>query len=378
MDIYTIYKFTNKINGKCYVGKTKNFHRRIHQHFSNSQSNKHTLFYNALKKYGKNSFDIDILFQSTSNLISEDEFTNIYEPLLIAEHKSYYMHNGYNSTLGGIGFDSNVGKKVQIDLIKKERHLFKGKIPVVDKKGNRMLIKKEIYEHQNKENKEYVHFNSKEGVKRTGKSSNFNNNVLVISLIGKYEFISKNKYNSQKGNMNSWEYVAPGSIEGLRRLNKSSFIPKNITIVDEFGNKQIIPRKLYLSQKGKKSNWEYININSKEGLKRLNISRDYHLTKSVSVVNKQGKIIRMPKELYYKQQKDNINDLEYVLCTSKEGLKRLGRIHKFIGNVMSINVLGEIKLIPKEEYHNQKGEPNSFKWVSIGSNEGKRRKLNTK
>lgn len=57
-----IYVIKNSINGKIYVGKSKNCYYRLHQHMSdikidnrNRNENPHLL--NAVKKYGKDNFE---------------------------------------------------------------------------------------------------------------------------------------------------------------------------------------------------------------------------------------------------------------------------------------------------------------------------------
>jgi group I intron endonuclease len=124
MNIYTIYKFTNKINNKCYIGKTTNIKRRLREHENSIYGNNNNIFYNAIRKYGFDQFIFDIVFQSTSKLISEKEFTNFFEPLFIEENKSHYTQNGYNTTWGGDGFDSETNRKTQENLVKQNRHNF--------------------------------------------------------------------------------------------------------------------------------------------------------------------------------------------------------------------------------------------------------------
>ena len=55
-----IYKFENKLNGKIYIGKTKNIKERIYQH-NHVTRNKNTKFGNTLRKYSINMFDFNVL-----------------------------------------------------------------------------------------------------------------------------------------------------------------------------------------------------------------------------------------------------------------------------------------------------------------------------
>ena len=96
-----IYKITNKINGKCYIGQTKNsLRKRLLSHIShakvNTKSKKHYFQY-ALLKYGINNFEVDILE------ICETKQLNSKEIYWISKYNSHDSKFGYNCTFGGDG-----------------------------------------------------------------------------------------------------------------------------------------------------------------------------------------------------------------------------------------------------------------------------------
>jgi group I intron endonuclease len=96
MDIYTIYKATNKTNGKCYIGFDSNWPKRQFEHKSSSKI-KDYKFYRAIRKYGWDNFEWSILYQS-----KEKEHTlKVMEEHFIVENDS--LRKGYNMTLGGEG-----------------------------------------------------------------------------------------------------------------------------------------------------------------------------------------------------------------------------------------------------------------------------------
>lgn len=109
MDIYTtdkiatIYRATNTINGKVYIGFDTDWPRRKYCHKSHHQGVDDTIkFYRAIRKYGWEAFVWDVIYQS-----KEIEHTlKVMEPFFIGEHDS--KKNGYNSTEGG---DGTVGLK---------------------------------------------------------------------------------------------------------------------------------------------------------------------------------------------------------------------------------------------------------------------------
>lgn len=91
-----IYKYTNKINQKNYIGQTTStLQRRNQKHLQ--QLNDDTYFHRALKKYGRDNFSLVIL----ENNIPEDKLDD-REKFWIEQFDSYYFHNkGYNMTKGG-------------------------------------------------------------------------------------------------------------------------------------------------------------------------------------------------------------------------------------------------------------------------------------
>lgn len=91
---FIVYKHTNKLNGKIYIGLTKNIKRRWigkGQAYSGSP-----LFFKALQKYGWENFEHEILFEN----LSEEEAKK-KETELIIEYRSNQSKYGYNLTLGG-------------------------------------------------------------------------------------------------------------------------------------------------------------------------------------------------------------------------------------------------------------------------------------
>ncbi len=60
-----IYKITNLINNKCYIGKTNNFKRRKSDHFRLATVEGHKEYnktlYRAIRKYGQSNFSFEII-----------------------------------------------------------------------------------------------------------------------------------------------------------------------------------------------------------------------------------------------------------------------------------------------------------------------------
>ena len=105
MSIYKIYKITNAVNGKVYIGQTKDsLHRRFQGHCWKSSGCiklKH-----AIQKYGKENFYIEEIDHAES--VAE---VNHKEVFWIDYYKSQNNKYGYNILQGGVIRRYN-GKKV--------------------------------------------------------------------------------------------------------------------------------------------------------------------------------------------------------------------------------------------------------------------------
>jgi predicted GIY-YIG superfamily endonuclease len=96
MNIYSIYKAVNKQNGKIYIGFDSSWPRRKWEHKS-AFKKKNSKFYFAIRKYGLDSFEWEVIYQSKER----NHTLKIMENHFITEYDSY--KKGYNSTKGGDG-----------------------------------------------------------------------------------------------------------------------------------------------------------------------------------------------------------------------------------------------------------------------------------
>lgn len=91
-----IYKITNIINGKSYIGQTiQDVKNRFYQHCA-TKCNRAVLnmvIHKAIKKYGKSNFIIEVIEETDSTNLNDRE------KYWIKYYDSY--NNGYNSTEGG-------------------------------------------------------------------------------------------------------------------------------------------------------------------------------------------------------------------------------------------------------------------------------------
>lgn len=115
-----VYKITNKINGKMYIGYDTgpiNEHRRwiVHQYAIKHLYNR-TIFYNAMRKHGIENFGFEIIDKTAQNV---DELANL-EIYYIKKLKTL-IPNGYNMSEGGFGGDNF-------------KHMSKGRLDKVKKK----------------------------------------------------------------------------------------------------------------------------------------------------------------------------------------------------------------------------------------------------
>jgi|LakMenEpi03Aug12_release.lakeMendotaPanAssembly.Ray.scaffolds.fasta_scaffold200631_2 hypothetical protein len=124
---HIVYKITNIINGKIYIGKTKTHYgdgkpygikNRLKNHCRDAKSNIKgrgcPMLCNAIRKYGGENFSIEEILQCNENEIDDNEIEQI------ERHQSRNPNIGYNIALGGKGrsvvtVSEEIRKKISTD-----------------------------------------------------------------------------------------------------------------------------------------------------------------------------------------------------------------------------------------------------------------------
>ena len=105
-----IYMYTNKINGKGYIGKAQDFLKRKREHIYSSYNKKandyNVPFHRAIRKYGIESFDATILKENIPLCL-----LSFYEDYYADKYDVYANHGkGYNVAKCGGGGNLIKGK----------------------------------------------------------------------------------------------------------------------------------------------------------------------------------------------------------------------------------------------------------------------------
>ena len=129
---YKVYKHTNIINNKVYIGLTKQEPKRRWQNGYGYIDNSY--FYNSIIKYGWDGFKHEVLYD---NLTKEEAMQKEIE--LIKYYKSNNRKYGYNMSKGGEASDENFSKRYGKDNPKSRR------IRVIDADTKKII---KIYESQ--------------------------------------------------------------------------------------------------------------------------------------------------------------------------------------------------------------------------------------
>lgn len=149
-----IYKIQNLINGKVYIGQTRNFANRWahHRYDLNSGVATNSHLQRAWNKYGEDNFEFSVVEECDVEKLNERE---VY---WIDKHDSF--NNGYNQSIGGGGVR---GWKMSESSKEKIRLALTG-IPKSDEaRKNNAIAQKEYYQsHINSRSKEVVCLNTRE------------------------------------------------------------------------------------------------------------------------------------------------------------------------------------------------------------------------
>lgn len=118
--LWSIYKITNLLNNKIYIGQTKNIKNRWSRHKSDAKLGKkyNSHLYEAMRKYGTNNFICEIIVQ-TQNI----EDIDALEVICIQQYNSLNRTIGYNISAGG-----QTNKLVSAETREKLSKSLKGRI----------------------------------------------------------------------------------------------------------------------------------------------------------------------------------------------------------------------------------------------------------
>ena len=103
-----IYKITNLINNKIYIGQSKDIEKRIKEHFWKAKCEKdisyNSALHSAIRKYGENNFKWDVVEECDMQTIDEKEryYIQAYNSI---------SPNGYNILIGGQSYRISIKPK---------------------------------------------------------------------------------------------------------------------------------------------------------------------------------------------------------------------------------------------------------------------------
>lgn len=216
-----IYKITNTENGKLYVGKTaSDMNDRYNTHIYEAKTSRtNSVLHKAIRKYGTDSFTIELIEECANNIISERE---IYWIRMLNSQIPF----GYNMTSGGEGVPGykhtdetkvrlsqlNSGRKRSPEVVEIIRRTHLGKVVSEETRnklseGRKGRFTKEdngFYgKHHTQETKEKL------SAMRLGKTSSVAQPVLVMDTEGNeiasfvsikkcYEWLFENGYTKNK------------------------------------------------------------------------------------------------------------------------------------------------------------------------------------
>lgn len=97
--IWSLYRITNKINGKIYIGQAADLSKRWSDHRRAVRLNKPTqVIHHAMIKYGLDNFEFEVI----ASCKTQDD-ANFLETELVEQHDSFVANDkGYNATYGGM------------------------------------------------------------------------------------------------------------------------------------------------------------------------------------------------------------------------------------------------------------------------------------
>lgn len=140
-----IYKITNLVNGKFYIGSSSNLKKRFYEHRRELNLGIHTNKHlqSAWNKYGEENFKFEVIETIDGELTLDNQYLRNIETDYIQKLKCYDSSIGYNFIPGGIGtlnLPCSEEKKKKISEANKGRKAWNKDIPMSEEQKE--LLKK--------------------------------------------------------------------------------------------------------------------------------------------------------------------------------------------------------------------------------------------
>ena len=107
-----IYKITNLVNGKVYIGQSKDILRRFKEHFNIKSKVSNTYLHYSIKHYGIENFVFEVILKTYD--------LDYWEKFFIYWYRSTNNEYGYNLTNGGQKGSRKINSFLFTDEIKKK------------------------------------------------------------------------------------------------------------------------------------------------------------------------------------------------------------------------------------------------------------------
>ena len=315
-----VYAFRNKLNGKVYVGQSKNVMTRRVQHERGDTSNSRR-FHNAMQKYGAEGFDWVVL-----------EFCDIDQ---LNEREAYWVQkldslhpNGYNLTSGGGAFQKHHSEtrlkfsQNQKKLVESNEHHFQS--PEFIEKQTR---------HQIELGTRGEHSSQRKDVKEK------RNQTVQDRIASNGKFFSHTPEEIERKRQHQIKLYANG--EG--KFTQPEFIENNVAIV----KRKLENRTHHTQQEG----W----------VEKSRVAHQHEMKAIVVAIRKpDGATVEFKFESLHDAARDLLADRAHItaICKSSSGVIsvkcKLGKIVKGIIGAEPDWDLEKLKLIPDAAFTNQK------------------------
>lgn len=242
-----IYKITNTINNKCYIGQSVDVERRMNVHKINLLNNKHgnEHMQNSFNKYGIDNFKFELLIECSREKLDELEIK------YIKEYNSTNRDLGYNISSGGSNGNNFAGKS------KEEMIEFSSKV------SNSLI---NLYKNPNERLR--VSMQTKAGMSNPDVKAKISGDNNSMRRKGGHSEESKKKISDATKGCNNGFYGKKHSKEALDKISKSrkgKKLSEEAKAAISKGVRNRPPKYMYYSLeydfwfKGGKTNMEYFN-----------------------------------------------------------------------------------------------------------------------